>query len=385
MRATVVIGAGFGDEGKGRMVDHVTTANSTVVRYCSGANAGHTVVRDGKRHVFHHFGSGSLKGAATYLSKFFIHNPILYLQELQCLNDIGVYPEVAVDRDGLVTVPSDMMLNQMVEMQRSTSRHGSCGVGINETIKRSEAGYSLLVSDLQRPDLLDQLQAIRTEWVPARLAQLGIEPSEEWQQRLDSSGILDAYLDRCAAYCRHVSMQPLPTHSDLVFEGAQGLLLDEDHEWFPYVTHAHTGLHNVVTLLGNQELEVIYVTRAYATRHGPGPFPREVAGLRYIDTTNVPNDWQGTLRFGHLDLDLLIKSVRHDLTHAIGPVRLSAALTCLDQIAPDTTIWYEGHRWQVTPERLTAMVGHALTADRLFTSTGPQAEAMQIAPAFAFT
>lgn len=384
MKATVVIGAGFGDEGKGHIVSHLATPQTMVVRYCSGGNAGHTVNYNGRRHVFHHFGSGSLKGAATYLSQFFIHNPILYFQELQQLNDLGVYPDVSVDGTGLVTVPADMMINQMVEMQRGQTRHGSCGVGINETIKRSEAGYSLLVDDLTRTDLRDQLQAIRSEWVPTRLAQLGLAPSTEWQERLDSPAILDAYLEHCTAYRRHVTIRELFDHpGDLLFEGAQGLLLDEEHEWFPYVTHAHTGLHNVLALVGNLDLQVIYVTRAYATRHGPGPFPREVAGLRYADATNVPNDWQGTLRFGHLDLDLLVKSARHDLRHA-GRVRLGVAVTCLDQVVPDTTVWYQGYRWQVTPDRLVGLVRQALAVDVCLTSAGPQAAAIQVVAAKEF-
>ena len=89
MRATAVIGAGFGDCGKGHVTDFLANARTTVVRYCSGANAGHTVVRDGKRHVFRHFGSGTLRGAETYLSRFFIHNPILYFQELRTLYDLA--------------------------------------------------------------------------------------------------------------------------------------------------------------------------------------------------------------------------------------------------------------------------------------------------------
>ena len=337
--AKVVVGAGWGDEGKGVICDHLATPNSMVVRYCSGANAGHTVVRDGKRHVFHHFGSGTLKGASTYLSRFFIHNPILYFQELRQLRDLGMSPQVVVDKDGLVSTHFDMMLNQMVEMQRGQSRHGSCGVGINETIKRSEAGYSIVVDDLSRADFRDRLHTIRTEWVPERLIQLGIVPDAAWQDRLDSAAIRDAYIDHCVAYHQQVTVRPLlDCAGDLLFEGAQGLLLDEDHEWFPYVTHAHTGLRNVVAMTEGIDLEVIYVTRAYATRHGPGPFPREVAGLRYADATNVPNDWQGTLRFGHLDLDLLAgDSITHDLRgHCLcrfgmvspSPAWIRSVITC---------------------------------------------------------
>lgn len=371
MAARVVIGANWGDEAKGKIVDGYATPQTTVIRFNGGSQAGHTVVRNGRRHVFHHIGSGALQGASTYLSRYFINNPILFFQEL---NTLDLHPTVIADPAGLVSTPFDMMLNQMVEQARGTARHGSCGVGINETMKRSEAGFSTIVDDLRRlPALRDTLRDIRAEWLPERLGQLGVTPSDEWRERLYSDDILDVYLDQCAAY-RHL-IGEFDWTGDIVFEGAQGLLLDEDHRFFPHVTHSHTGLHNVAALAeqaGIAGLDVTYVTRAYATRHGVGPFPHEVPDLRYEDHTNVPNDWQGQLRFGHLDLDLLAESISHDLGTATLPVRHGLAITCLDQVGDTVTCWHEGQCLMLDVDDFVQRAFEAIAANFCLTSYGPE-------------
>ena len=376
--ATAVIGANWGDEGKGLLIDHLATPESVVVRYNGGAQAGHTVVRDGHRHVFHHFGSGSLKGAATFLSRYFIHNPILYFRELALLDAIGVRPSVMADTLGVVSTPFDMMLNQMIEMARGGARHGSCGIGINETIKRTEAGYSILVGDLTRPGLADMLGDIRREWVPQRLEQLDLHPSQEWKDRLASDAILAAYLEHCDAYRQQVAVRPLVDFAgNLLFEGAQGLLLDEDHYFFPHVTHSHTGLRNVVRLAeeaGIDDLTVIYATRAYATRHGAGPFPREVSGLRYEDATNLTNPWQGTLRFGDLDCDLLQESITRDLAHASMATRHGLAITCLDQVGATVSYWLNGVKQNATQAEFGHCIHNLIGSQVRFGSFGASAD-----------
>ena len=125
----------------------------------------------------------------------------------------------------------------------------------------------------------------------------------------------------------------------MIFEGAQGLLLDETHRYFPHVTRSRTGLTNVAGLcerIGLDTLDAVYVTRSYMTRHGRGPFLTEDPTMRFADATNIPNEWQGTLRFGTLDVDLLEESITNDLRSAATlnvnlRVSASIAMTCLDQ------------------------------------------------------
>lgn len=379
--ARVVIGAGWGDEGKGKMVEYFSQPSTTVVKFNGGPQCGHTTVQpNGRRHVFHHVGSGSFRGASTYLSKFFISNPIAFHSELTDLARLGVHPTIIVDPRGLVSTSFDMMINQIIEEARGSARHGSCGFGINETIQRSEHDdFRLTVGQLDDPDsLMLRLQRIRHEWVPIRLEMLGVQPDAQWREHLASDDILEHYIEDAIRY--HAAVKHSADHlqhcDDIVFEGAQGLLLDQDHKFFPYVTHSKTGLKNVLILSdenGLDSLDVTYVTRAYATRHGAGPFPREVADLRYADATNVPNDWQGSLRFGHLDLDLLVETIAADLRIAQRPIRHGVAVTCLDQVGSLVSYWH-GQLVQSHPETMARDLMIQVKGELNYVSDGPTAD-----------
>ena len=116
LEADVVIGANLGDEGKGLFTDYLSSRYDApiIIRYNGGAQAGHTVeTPDGMRHVFSHFGSGSFAGGSTYLSRFFVVNPLLFLRELQTLESLHLKPLVMVAPDCPVTTPFDMMVNQI--------------------------------------------------------------------------------------------------------------------------------------------------------------------------------------------------------------------------------------------------------------------------------
>lgn len=354
-RATVVIGANFGDEGKGLVTDFYANRHGKdglVVRFNSGPQAGHTIVTpDGRRHVFSHFGSGSFCGTPTYLSRFFVSNPLLFSKELTRLKEKGVMPIVYADKDGLVTTPYDMIINQIVEVARGDGRHGSCGVGFGETIERSQhPEFTIRVGDLLDDDLAGKLDDIRRTWVRKRMRKLRIKAPYGYDNNpyILNDSILQGFLDEAAAFRKAVNLCDIAiirdTKKQIIFEGAQGLLLDEDHRWFPHVTRSKTGLQNVVALAreaGLDGLNVTYVTRAYLTRHGAGPLPNELPGVPYpnvVDETNIKNLYQGGLRFAYLDLDLLAQSITHDLASAGSfPVRHKLAITCLDQVGSHAT------------------------------------------------
>lgn len=394
-KADVVIGANLGDEGKGLVTDYLAAPygeDALVVRFCGGAQAGHTVTTpDGKRHVFNHFGSGSFCGASTFLSRFFVCHPILFLAEIKRLQGHGIRPKVFLDPLAAVTTPYDMMINQMAEEARGSSRHGSCGVGFGETVERQQyPGYTLHFIDLyDRSKLKAKLEAIRSIWVPARLRRLKITSiSKEWEDRIQSNGLLKRYMEDVEAFLDQVSpatLSLLDYSKHIIFEGAQGLLLDQDHSWFPHVTRSHTGLRNVVTLAdaaGLDELNVHYASRSYATRHGAGPLPHELSEKPYskiVDLTNVPNPHQGTLRFGWLDLDLLQKTICTDLGFAEDVIKVNTtlAISCVDQI-DDQAKYIQNGTYH------TASIDHFLAAARdiipdagLLASFGPTRATMR--------
>lgn len=344
MRVRAVIGAGLGDEGKGRAVDHFVkdgfASQTLVVRYNGGAQAGHTVVLpDGKRHSFHHFGSGALKGAPTYLSKFFIANPVYFAKELKVLKALGANVDVYCSPFCYVTTPWDMMINELLEMKRGNDRHGSCGFGINETVERS--GSALLNVQMLRSDHLNEtLDYIMNEWVPRRCEQLDLEPDGQWKGWLNSRTVLARFKKDIESFNKNViaSDPVFKTFEEVIFEGAQGLMLDQNHANFPHVTRSNTGSKNVREIIEDfglhDELEVTYVTRSYATRHGAGPLMHEMPEMAHDDLTNVDNRFQGKLRFGILDVNQLCLEIGRDMDYLAGiEFNPSIMVTCLDQHA----------------------------------------------------
>lgn len=348
----VVIGANFGDEGKGLTTEYlaVRNPNSIVVRFNGGAQAAHTVVLpNSQEHVFSHFGSATLDGIPTYLSRFFLVNPILYAKEKADLleKSNGALPFLYVDNNAIVTTPYDMMVNQIAEIVRGDERHGSCGYGISETVVRSGHNkYKIQVSDLRDVDKLRRrLIEIRDVYTPNRLQELGcLHIPENYVGPLSNDGIIDAFIADCEDFMESVHMVDvdiLDQFDSIIMEGAQGLLLDQNREEYsPHITHSNTGMDNVSEILQDvsfkYDLEVVYITRCYMTRHGAGPFPNETEHKPYskiYDPTNVPNMWQGTLRFGILDLDFLYRNIMDDVAKNIfADTAYSLMITCLDQI-----------------------------------------------------
>ena len=346
----VIIGSNFGDEGKGLMTDYFASEygypDCIVVRFNGGAQAGHTVVElNGRRHVFHHIGAGAFAGADTFLSNQFIVNPMLFKKEYESFP--GSVAPIFVDLDAIVTTPYDMLINQIAEIIRGNNKHGTCGVGINETVQRSNHGMKLTVHDLKvNSHIYDVLNIIKKVYVPQRLKDLGINYKnipEEYKDYLESKNIVYNYLDDIEYFSKHTvetSINHLHNYGRIIFEGAQGLLLDESSEYFPHVTRSKTGLYNPTRFISKlmlqssyDSLEVIYVTRYYITRHGQGPLPWESNLLfsHIKDKTNVDGGYQGKLRFGILDADSLKKRIQNDLTNLPFPKVVSLAVTWLDQ------------------------------------------------------
>jgi adenylosuccinate synthase len=342
----VVIGANYGDEGKGLMTDYLSrTSNADiVVRFNGGAQAGHTVVTpEGSRHVFSHFGSGTLAGVPTYLSRFFITNPIIFNKEYDLIKQFN--PKVSMDIRCPVTTPWDMIFNQYLEERRGASKHGSCGMGIGTTIDRS----TLYLLTLYITDIVEKnregINAIRDYYRERIIVETNAEPStaeidDRYIKLMNDDNITEVFYADVDLMLEHCSIVPLAFNT-AVFEGAQGLGLDQHMGTFPNVTRSNCGMRNVIDLqreIGFDISEIVYVTRTYMTRHGAGPmeemeFTDLPAGI--VDDTNVVNSWQGAIRFaafGKKGWDKVFKRVHLDIQSNnldIGLVRL--AITHMDQ------------------------------------------------------
>lgn len=334
--AYAVIGANYGDEGKGLVTDFLASKNpdAKVVRFSGGAQAGHTVVTpSGKRHVFGHFGAGTLAGNATYLSRYFIVNPMLFEKEFEELLSKGIVPKIEIDMNCMVTTPWDMIINRIEARGRSMS----CGVGINETVTRFEQspfkftvgnGINVNLEGMYKDYFYQRLEKLNVKEIPKYFKEV-LEQHDLAGQFRSSMLYL---LERCDV------VTGMPKDQDIIFEGSQGLLLDPDYGTFPYVTRTSVGVKNAMVLAkeaGIDNFHSIYVTRSYLTRHGRGPLPNEILEKPEVkENTNVTNPWQGEFRFAPLGIQALRTRIAADsiqtLDSAFKDVKRTVAITCLD-------------------------------------------------------
>ena len=387
-KAYSVIGANFGDEGKGLMTDFFCRTSDSVINIRSngGAQAGHTVcTADGKRHIFSHIGSGSFAGADTYLSEYFILNPMLFSKELDTLgNDTG---NIFIDRRCKVTLPCDMLLNQFAETIRGNNRHGSCGVGIFENIVRNrDKRYGLdydYVLKADRGTLKGEINKINVGYCMKRAEELGITGTAkaELMDILTNEMLTENYLDdlyAMTAMCYDTDEQIVEEYDTAVFEGAQGLMLDQNRmDYFPNLTPSDTGMKNIRAILdrlGKRDTEVCYVTRSFFTRHGAGRFDTESKTVAeeygLYDKTNAPNEFQGVFRYGWFDLPEFMASLALDRKYIAEDDRISIAVTHLDMT--------DGMILCPTGKLMPEDIAYMSKADALYKVSGETAEDVSV-------
>jgi adenylosuccinate synthase len=322
--AHIVAGLAFGDEGKGATVDFLCRQRyaDLVVRYNGGSQAGHNVVTpDGLHHTFAQFGSGTfIPGVRTHLSRFMLVNPINMGQEDLHLRKIGVhdaFTRLTVDEKCLIVTPMHRAINRLIEESRGEARHGSCGQGIGqcrlEHLKHGEK--VLFAGDLRDHDTtIKKLRFIQreakelsdfiTKANPFLTKDDFIENGEEALENLWDYW----YRDWPAKIVKASHLEYLmATASDVVFEGAQGVLLDETHGSAPHNTWTNTTFENALTLLAENnfdgKIHKIGVLRTYFTRHGAGPFRTEDNSLKPAlpEPHNDDKGYQGAFRVGYTD------------------------------------------------------------------------------------
>jgi adenylosuccinate synthase len=349
MQAFIVVDLGFGDAGKGSLVDYLVRRHHahTVIRFNGGAQAAHNVVTpDGIHHTFAQFGSGTfVPGVRTHLSRFMLVDPVALLQEERHLRTLGItdaFDRLSIDRNALVVTPFQRAANRLREIARGNDRHGSCGMGIGETMADHlvEPAQVLRMGDLlDRQRTLGKLRALQNRKC-REMADLTLPATTAVAREmalLNNTDVTDEFADLFADIAKRVTVVPssdetLQMPGNVIFEGAQGVLLDEWFGFHPYTTWSTTTFSNALTLLHEHlypgKITRIGAIRAYMTRHGPGPFPTESKELTHQipERHNRTNDWQRAFRAGWLDLVLL----RYALEITGGVDQL--ALTCLDQL-----------------------------------------------------
>jgi adenylosuccinate synthase len=314
----IVIGLGFGDEGKGAVVDALCRDGSVaaVVRFNGGAQAAHNVVVGGRHHTFSQFGSGTLSGVPTVLSRHVLVEPIALAAESRELAALGVRDPLrllTIDPDARLTTPVHVAANRAREDARGAARHGSCGKGIGETV-----WYSLLSRRGARPGDVVEGQEVLGAFDGAPTVGDCFEPAV-LRRKLDAlcrfyapltgdvasvDELVGLYRDFAGAV--RVSSNAVDHVSGrLVFEGAQGVLLDETYGFHPHTTWSTVTPANARELLRGRPARVLGVTRTYQTRHGAGPLPTEDPALAFPERHNGTGAYQGAWRVGWLDFELL--------------------------------------------------------------------------------
>lgn len=348
----IVIGANFGDEGKGLMTDYFCDKamknGEDCIVVCSngGAQRGHTVVTpSGEKHVFHHFGSGTLVGADTYLCEEYILNPMVFREEYDELTKLGHNPNIYVHRDCRWSTPYDMIINQIIEDNRGENRHGSCGMGIWETVVRCDAFYKKLryIKNNKSGYLQAYLWTLGHIYLPKRLKELGVESiPEEWIDIIYSDMLIDRYIEDFNFMISHITQADdtiLKQYQNVVFENGQGLLLDQDIKGYgEHTTPSNTGIKNaakiIKSVLQNSDVEACYVTRTYMTRHGAGRFDTECSVLEInpdiVDSTNIYNCYQGHIRYGKIDVEDLLSRIDGDMQGMIN-IKKTLAITHMNE------------------------------------------------------
>lgn len=328
MRAILVAGLGFGDEGKGSITDYLCRKyeSKLVVRYNGGAQAAHNVVlADGRHHCFSQWGSGTFAGAKTYLSRYMLVNPTFMLPEGEHLVSLGVtdaFERMFIDYNALVTTPFHVSLNRFRETSRrasSTLEFGTCGMGIGETVDRATRypEWAIRMRDFSDLKVLTgKLEMLRTE-VRREVYDLTRTWSENKGLDLDYDILEDPdTVDRFISTTQELLkrgvtvVKPLDrgfAEDTIVFEGAQGVLLDEEWGFHPHTTWSNCTFDNALKIVkqfaGTKGAKVtrLGVTRSYHTRHGAGPLPSERDDGLEIKDHNTKGEWQGSFRLGYFD------------------------------------------------------------------------------------
>lgn len=340
----IVIGANYGDEGKGLMSRYFTkqfesdNKYSVTVLHNGTAQRGHTAdYEDGSRHVFHNFGAGAQDGGATFYASTFLVHPMDFCREIR---ELGFVPEVYCDPSCIVVTPVDMLTDHILEdwiaVKTGAREYGSCCYGswgaTDRATNRPDLAFT--VFDFLHGSYSQKMNQLH-DWAFARLNRYGIDMRliPQWAPYLDVrtdrwNGMCNHFKTDLAKFFDHANRQTFETiwnaFDSVIFEGAQGLLLDKDAPT-TWTTTSNTGLRNPAYLLDGRndfEAEVCYVTRSYVTRHGDGPLPWEVdppeLGDNIFDRTNVFNPFQGKLRYAVAEWSVIEDAVSRDMSKYVG-------------------------------------------------------------------
>jgi adenylosuccinate synthase len=280
MANTILIGAQWGDEGKGKIIDVLTTKADIIVRSQGGNNAGHTIVHDGTTYVLHLIPSGILRrGKVCVIGNGVVVDPVALVAEIDDLRRVGVQigKNLMVSDCSHLVLPYHRALDEQRELRQGLAKIGTTKRGIGPAYGDKAARTGLRISDLMQPILFSKKLQAKIRENNSILEALGAAPinyREVNESYLAAGEKLRPYVGNTVVYL-HRAMQ---RGEKLLFEGAQGTFLDIDHGTYPYVTSSNTTAGGACTGTGippHRMDRVVGVMKAYTTRVGEGPLPTE--------------------------------------------------------------------------------------------------------------
>lgn len=279
----VVLGTQWGDEGKGKVVDLLTDQASLVVRFQGGHNAGHTLVIKGEKTVLHLIPSGILRDNVTcFIGNGVVLAPDALLKEIAGLEakKIPVRERLRLSPACPLILPYHVALDQARELALGAGKIGTTGRGIGPAYEDKVARRGLRLGDLQHPDRFAEKLKVVLEFHNFMLQQYYKAPALNYQQVLDDALAWGEQLAPMVCDVVSTLHEARERGENILFEGAQGSLLDIDHGTYPFVTSSNTTAGGTATGSGMGPLYLDYVlgiTKAYTTRVGSGPFPTELS------------------------------------------------------------------------------------------------------------
>ncbi len=357
-KSVVILGAQWGDEGKGKIVDLLTEQVSTVVRFQGGHNAGHTLVIGGKKTVLHLIPSGILReGVSCLIGNGVVLSPAALQKEIAELEEQGVEvrSRLKISPATPLIMPYHVAVDQARERASGAKAIGTTGRGIGPAYEDKVARRSIRVADLMYPSGLpekvraavDYHNFILTQWLKA--------DGVDYQQILDDAMAYAEYLRPMIDDVSTLLYDARQAGDNILFEGAQGALLDIDHGTYPYVTSSNTTIGGALAGTGVGACDIDYVLgicKAYATRVGSGPFPTELDDEMGEELRKRGNEFGASTgrprRCGWIDLVALKRATQINAINGLAITKLDV-LDGLPSIKVCIAYQYRGKRRELAP------------------------------------
>ena len=354
----LLLGLQWGDEGKGKIVDVLTSKYDIVARFQGGPNAGHTLEFDQKKHVLHTIPSGIFhENSMNIVGNGVVIDPVIFKAELDKLipHDNSIISKLKISRKAHLILPTHALLDKASELQKGKSKIGSTLKGIGPTYMDKTGRNGLRVGDLEFDTWKDKFNA---------LSQKHLELIGNYQVELEFDiEKLNTTFFEAVEFMRRIEFidsenylhKAIDDNKKILAEGAQGSLLDIDFGTYPFVTSSNTTAAGACTGLGiapNQIKNVIGIFKAYTTRVGSGPFPTELFDKDGETLARVGNEFGATTgrprRCGWLDLVALKYAIRINGVTELNMMKADV-LSGFDKLKVCTNYNYKGQSIEHLP------------------------------------